>query len=425
MASINYLYRSTKENAPLTIRLLFREDEKDYVLGANSKYLIYSREELIENPKLSAKSYWSKIHPSKRLKDIDSSNKQNDVNNELNKIENHVLEAFEKINPLEATKEWLQGVIDEYHNPNLNSDISNTLIEFIDYYLKKHPELKYGTSKKYNTVKSKLVKRQNQFSKVPILLSDINDNFRLKFQEVYSDYNDNTITRDLGEIKTLCRYALRVGKEISQEVLNWKFKLKKTRFVYLNEEEIEIIAKTKNLSESLDNARDWLLISCYVGQRVSDFMRFDKSMIRIEKNKKGKEIHLVEFTQIKTNTTITVPLHKKVLEILDKRNGDFPKQISDQKYNDYIKVVCEKAKLNQKVKGSKMDSDTFRKKFGTYEKWELVSSHIGRRSFATNYFGKIPTRLIMSATGHVKEEMFLKYIGKTQTEQAKELADYF
>lgn len=425
MASINYLYRSTKENAPLTIRLLFREDEKDYVLGANSKYLIYSREELIENPKLSAKSYWSKIHPSKRLKDIDSSNKQNDVNNELNKIENYVLEAFERIDPLEATKEWLQGVIDEYHNPNLNSDIPNTLIEFIDYYLKKHPELKYGTSKKYNTVKSKLVKRQNQFSKVPILLSDINDNFRLKFQEVYSDYNDNTITRDLGEIKTLCRYALRVGKEISQEVLNWKFKLKKTHFVYLNEEEIEIIAKTKNLSESLDNARDWLLISCYVGQRVSDFMRFDKSMIRIEKNRKGKEIYLVEFTQVKTNTTITVPLHKKVLEILDKRNGDFPKQISDQKYNDYIKTVCEKAKLNQKVKGSKMDSDTFRKKFGTYEKWELVSSHIGRRSFATNYFGKIPTRLIMSATGHVKEEMFLKYIGKTQTEQAKELADYF
>jgi len=72
-----------------------------------------------------------------------------------------------------------------------------------------------------------------------------------------------------------------------------------------------------------------------------------------------------------------------------------------------------------------MNSETFRKEYGTYEKWELVSSHIGRRSFASNNFGKIPTRLLMSATGHKKEDMFLKYIGKSQTEQAKELADYF
>ncbi|WP_417861479.1 tyrosine-type recombinase/integrase [Winogradskyella sediminis] len=425
MASINYLYRSTKENAPLTIRLLFREDGKDYVLGANSKLSIYSREELIKNPKLSGKTYWNKTHYSKRIKDIDLSNKQNEINTELNKIENYVLDAFEKINPSEANKKWLQRVVDEYYNPNLNSTIPNRLIQFIDHYLDVHKDLKYGTSKKYGTLKSKLLKREDKFEKTPILLRDINNNFQSEYKTVFADYNANTISRDLGLIKTLCRYAFTVEKEISKEVLNWKFKLKKTSFVYLNEEEIEAIAKTKNLPEYLDNARDWLLISCYVGQRVSDFMRFKKSMIRVEKNKKGKEVHLVEFTQVKTNTTIAVPLHKKVLGILEKRNGDFPRQISDQKYNDYIKDVCQEAELTQKVKGSKMNPETIRKDFGTYEKWELVSSHIGRRSFASNNFGKIPTRLLMSATGHTKEEMFLKYIGKSQTEQAKELADYF
>src|SRR5690606_2862245 len=139
---------------------------------------------------------------------------------------------------------------------------------------------------------------------------------------------------------------------------------------------------------------------------------------------------LIEFTQVKTNTTIAVPLHPKVLEILNKRNGEFPRAISDQKYNDYVKDVCEAAKINERIKGSimqetKPESGVFRKKSGTYKKWELVSSHVGRRSFATNNFGRIPTRLIMSATGHTKEEMFMKYIGKTQTEQAKELANWF
>jgi len=38
---------------------------------------------------------------------------------------------------------------------------------------------------------------------------------------------------------------------------------------------------------------------------------------------------------------------------------------------------------------------------------------------------KIPTVLIMSATGHKKEDMFLRYIGKTSTDMAKQLADYF
>ena len=66
-----------------------------------------------------------------------------------------------------------------------------------------------------------------------------------------------------------------------------------------------------------------------------------------------------------------------------------------------------------------------RKTTGEYEKWELVSSHIGRRSFATNYYGKIPTVFLKYATGHKTEEMFLKYIGKKSQDMALELSEYF
>ena len=107
---------------------------------------------------------------------------------------------------------------------------------------------------------------------------------------------------------------------------------------------IEELAQNQ-IPDYLDNARDWLLISCYCGQRISDFMRFDKSMIRYEKNKQGILKPFIEFTQVKTNKLMTVALHPKVIEILEKRNDEFPKPISDAKYNLYIKQVCRIAEI--------------------------------------------------------------------------------
>ena len=103
MATVNFLYRSTKDKANLHLRLLYRFNETDFVFGANTKYEV-------------SKLYWSKQHKIKS-KDILVSNKQTEVNNELNKIENHVLNAFNTVNTDEVNKEWLQTQIDYYYNP--------------------------------------------------------------------------------------------------------------------------------------------------------------------------------------------------------------------------------------------------------------------------------------------------------------------
>ena len=59
------------------------------------------------------------------------------------------------------------------------------------------------------------------------------------------------------------------------------------------------------------------------------------------------------------------------------------------------------------------------------EKWEILSSHIGRRSFASNFYGKIPIPLLMEATGHSTEQMFLKYINPMDEERMLSLGNYF
>jgi integrase len=125
-----------------------------------------------------------------------------------------------------------------------------------------------------------------------------------------------------------------------------------------------------------------------------------------------------------------VPLHPKVLEILNKRKGKFPYPISDQKYNDFIKTVCELAEINELTKGSKLvetetDSKVYRKKTGMYKKYDLVTSHIGRRSFATNFYGKIKTIYLIYMTGHSTESLFLEYVGKSNKDLALEITKYF
>ena len=148
-------------------------------------------------------------------------------------------------------------------------------------------------------------------------------------------------------------------------------------------------------------------------------------MIRYEKNKAGELKPLIEFTQVKTDKIMTIPLHSKIIEIMKKYEGNFPRKISDQRYNEHIKKVCEKAKINTPTHGTLFDHDKKEKVTKDYPKHLLVSSHIGRRSFATNNYGKIPTSFLMYITGHTTEAMFLTYIGKSNKDIAMELTNYF
>ena len=158
-------------------------------------------------------------------------------------------------------------------------------------------------------------------------------------------------------------------------------------------------------------------------------MRFTKDMIRYEE-RNGELKPLIEFTQYKTEKLMTVPLNLKIIEILNKRGGEFPRPISEQKYNLYIKQVCKIAEIKTPTQGGiKKETEEGNKKFrkvkNIYEKWELVTSHIGRKSFSTNYYGTIPTTFLIYVTGHSSETMFLNYIGKSNKDLAMSITDYF
>ena len=442
MATVNFLYRSTKDKANLQLRLLYRFNNKDFVFGANTKFE-------------TTKNYWSEQHKQRKFKktsDVIESNKIQDikakhtlVDTELNKIENHVLNAFNSVNPEVVNKEWLETQIDAYYNPPQEAEpLPKGLLKYFDYFIDyKKNEITKGTLKKYNVSKH-LLQRYELEKKTTIQIIDVNDKFKLDFEKycLKHNYAPNTISKDLRTLKTVCNHAKHNGIKTSHQLETIKTPQYKTEKIYLTFDELLTIDEIdkRRLSDNYENAKDWLIISCYTGQRISDFMRFTKEMIRYEKNKDGVLKPFIEFTQVKTDKIMTVALHPKVIEILEKRSGDFPKVISDPKYNLYIKQVCRIAKITEKIKGSKLndlnkdedekknkkgDVKQYRKELGMFPKWELITSHIGRRSFATNFYGTIPTTYLINVTGHSTEAMFLNYIGKSNKDLAMEITNYF
>ena len=61
----------------------------------------------------------------------------------------------------------------------------------------------------------------------------------------------------------------------------------------------------------------------------------------------------------------------------------------------------------------------------TVSKWELVTSHTARRSFATNAFlNDVPALAIMQITGHRTESAFMKYIRMSPKDNAIKLQSH-
>ena len=419
MATVHFLYRSTREKSTLEVRLQHTENTIKYLWSAKTKIEV-------------SKEYWTKQHKI-NSRDVVIRKQQAKVKELCSVIENLILDSFKATKPEAIAKDWLQEKINLYYNPKLFDApaeiIPTNLIEYFDHYIKYKENYPSDVLiRKYRVLQKKLVRFQT-FRKKPILIKEVNKRFKLEF----SDYCENqkysriTIQRDFAEVKTICIDARSKGIETSLELDKLSFPRLKATNIFLTFDEIKAIENIEQnkLTKSLENAKDWLIISCFTGQRVSDFMRFTNEMIRIENGKK-----LIEFTQVKTGKIMTVPLHPKVIEILNKRNGMFPYAISDQKYNDYIKVVCEIAELTQIVNGSKKieteaESGIYRKVTKDYRKCDLVSSHIGRRSFASNFYGTIPTTYLIYVTGHSTEVMFLNYIGKSNKDLAIEMTNYF
>ncbi len=235
----------------------------------------------------------------------------------------------------------------------------------------------------------------------------------LEFLNSKSDLKTNAIGKYIQTIKT-------VMNEATEKGINKNFAYKSKRFmtmrenadsIYLNKNELnELGALELAANKRLEVVRDLFLIGCYTGLRYSDY-----SILNPQNIKDG----FVQITQTKTGGKIVIPIHDTIHKLLIKYDGKFPNTISNQKTNAYLKELGqllaslkETTSKTYTVKGKRVIKNFYR--------WEMLSTHTGRRSFATNEFlAGTPSITIMAITGHKTEKDFLKYIKVTPDEHAR------
>ena len=318
-------------------------------------------------------------------------------------------------------KEWLMNLINPIQETKNENELPLTLVEYFDYYIKvKESTAAKESVKKWSSVRQKIIAFQKS-SRSVVLLKEVNEQFRIDFEDFCKKkqkLSANYFERVLSFIKTICKHAGQNNIDISPQLHGLRAKKEAVHKIYLTREEIELLHKSKMPNDDLENSKDWLVISCNTAQRVSDFMNFKKSdMVDIVDG--TNRIQAIKITQQKTGKLLEIPLFKMVREILDKRGGEFPEAISDQRYNTNIKKICQLVGIDEVVFGSKMDKKTKRLVTGYFPKYQLVSSHVGRRSFASCQYGHLPNTHIMAYTGHSTEKQLLAYIGKPQAEVSK------
>jgi integrase len=416
---VYFLLQSDKPDANIYVRLT---DGTAVDQKAKTGYVIDPQYWQLINRKSKKESLIGKPgRPHTAGRDAATKQMVTNLNAKLDRLSGRIKDAYNDTPQAEIRQRgWLKSLL----APTVTTLIPDTLIEYFGYYIKAKKadssiELTKATYVKLNVVKHLLERFEKaSYKKSKIKILEIDHSFKVKFFEYCNEngYATNTTSRSFKFIKTVAyAYARETKQQLDLKDLS--VVIKPVPKIYLTPVELDAIEAKEFKLDHLDNARDWLLISCDTAQRVSDFMRFEGEYVR---DKGG--VPMIDIVQKKTGAKVAVPLSERVMRILAKRNGQFPRRISDVNYNLYIKKVCKEAGITQKVKGGLVNKKTNRKEDGVYEKYKLIGSHVGRRSFASNNYGLHPTPLLMAVTAHSTERAFLEYIGKSQDDLAHSLA---
>jgi hypothetical protein len=170
----------------------------------------------------------------------------------------------------------------------------------------------------------------------------------------------------------------------------------------------KVMKLRKNKIETLEKVRDMFVLSCNLGQRYSDMVRISPE------NFKNGQFSII---QQKTGNRCLVPINNLSIDsritfaILEKYNYSAPYTGDINNYNAYIHELLhqigedflEDVHIDNKVNGVIIRE--------TKKRYQLISSHSARRSFATiNTLRNIPRSKILRATGHSAEKAFNRYI---------------
>lgn len=223
-------------------------------------------------------------------------------------------------------------------------------------------------------------------------------------------YRNSTIKKNCDLLKWFLNWAKKNGYYTGDVLDRWEYNLKGTGgrkdIFYLEWDEVMLLWNYVPRFDYLSRVKDVFLFQCFSGLRYSDVAKLRKSDVY------GDAIHVV--TQ-KTEDALSINLNDFSRAILTKYS-DAPFEgglalpvISNQKMNDYLKILCREAEITASY------TDVYfvgaERKEVTLPKCEFVGTHAGRRTFVVTALalGIAPTT-IMKWTGHSDYKAMNPYI---------------
>jgi integrase len=458
MAKITFQYRGTKETGNLTIRLIHGKE-----IDVRTSSSIQSKKEYWfkrTTPK-GGKTKIRHIQPEEISNIIEGAVKHKQ---KLIKIKNNIISKFisdhNKGKPIEVkwlkktvlefsatldTKEKIQEVVSIKEDKAEKKRAKKERIEnanLLPSAIKKM-FIKYATNKlelaKYKVTLSLLLEFQ-EYKKQTFKIVDLNQDFANMFKNwAFSEmkYKKSYVNAQLKKLRSSAVNAFENDEEeiirISKTLRSFKmFKdIYKGKIVNtLNYDELDLIDKKIIKDVKLQDVKKAILIGCETGLRYSDMNKL------IDENiKKVDGIGYWKFRTEKTDAIVQITITKRIIYLIDKYGlpkTNYP--ANGVKLNIDIKEVCKLSEIDKNTKGSKPivlevnNKNVIRNVVDLYPKYELMTSRTFRRSFATNYYGKIDTSLIIVITGHATEKQLRAYINnndETNIKRTKEQIDHF
>jgi integrase len=326
--------------------------------------------------------------------------------------EAHRLKDEEIVTSKNDYKRILINAVDKDNIPVDDDDLKTLIRQFSTY---KAIYSTVGTMKEYHTVFKALDDYQAKI-KERLTLLDFNKDFYINFEAFLSKKENpsdkergllnDTIYKYISTLKVFLSWCRENGHTVHPDTFKKHqsaFKRKThNEIVVLTEKELNgLYAFDLTRKPAYERVRDLFCFACFTGQRYSDIMRFSKSDIKDDK---------WTFLSSKTKKQVTVPFNGYIargLEILKKYKYKLP-QISNQKFNDYIKEVGKLVEINEPVRIIRFNG----KKEVVIEKpkYDFMSSHMGRRTMVTILLSKgVPITLVQKITQHSDIRTLMKY----------------
>jgi len=234
----------------------------------------------------------------------------------------------------------------------------------------------------------------------------------------------NTIIKNLDGIRNFLNWCKR--KEYFKNTIEWgdlDLKVTDTEVIYLSLDEVKHLIGLKLDKPHLAAIRDIFVFGCFTGQRHEDIAKLRKVDIKEDDIK----FHITKGGKTTLNSVSLVPITREILS----RYRDLPGELalpvrSNQKMNEYLKVIMKEAGFNDNISIAHKRGDGKIIKTD-YEKWELITFHVSRKSFITNAIAKgMDEIVIKSLTGHSKNsKAFSRYYEVVHDRKQSEMLKAF